>query len=80
MPVFALQKLSRKMVHMLAGPGFALCWPLFRHAALSFSLINAVLGLAVTLVHGRSTPLNYLWRSTAVWSRTQGYALHSCPP
>ena len=24
------QKLSRKLVHILAGPGFALCWPLFR--------------------------------------------------
>ncbi|CAL8466032.1 g5568 [Coccomyxa elongata] len=23
------QKLSRKLVHILAGPGFALCWPLF---------------------------------------------------
>ena len=33
-PVLALKKLSRKMVHMLAGPGFALCWPLFRCDAL----------------------------------------------
>ena len=32
--MLVLQKLSRKMVHMLAGPGFALCWPLFRCAAL----------------------------------------------
>ena len=23
------QKLSRKLVHILAGPGFILCWPLF---------------------------------------------------
>ena len=23
------QKLSRKLVHILAGPGFVLCWPLF---------------------------------------------------
>jgi hypothetical protein len=25
----ATQKLSRKLVHILAGPGFALTWPLF---------------------------------------------------
>lgn len=25
-----MQKLSRKLVHMLAGPGFVLSWPLFR--------------------------------------------------
>jgi ABC-type nickel/cobalt efflux system permease component RcnA len=24
------QKLTRKLVHTLAGPGFVLCWPLFR--------------------------------------------------
>ena len=23
------QKLTRKLVHILAGPGFVLCWPLF---------------------------------------------------
>ena len=29
---WAVQKLSRKMVHLLAGPGFVLTWPLFRCA------------------------------------------------
>lgn len=27
-----VQKLSRKLVHILAGPGFALTWPLFSAA------------------------------------------------
>ena len=26
----SFQKLTRKLVHTLAGPGFVLCWPLFR--------------------------------------------------
>ncbi|KAK9821980.1 hypothetical protein WJX81_001211 [Elliptochloris bilobata] len=39
------QKLSRKLVHMLAGPGFALCWPLFSmepHARFCAALVPSL--------------------------------------
>ena len=52
-PTPRMQKLSRKMVHMLAGPGFLLCWPLFsaaptaRFVAMAVPALN---GLRLLLV------------------------------
>ena len=38
-----MQKLSRKLVHMLAGPGFMLCWPLFRCARYWLPILSGAL-------------------------------------
>lgn len=43
-----LQKLSRKLVHTLAGPGFLACWPLFGNAPYS-RLIASEWGLQAVL-------------------------------
>jgi hypothetical protein len=47
------QKLSRKLVHTLAGPGFLACWPLFGAAPYSrfiAMLVPALNGLRLLLV------------------------------
>lgn len=48
-----LQRLSRKMVHTLAGPGFLACWPLFggeSYSRLIATAVPALNGLRLLLV------------------------------
>lgn len=79
------QKLSRKLVHTLAGPGFLLCWPLFgaepyrcgvggSHAVFSF-LAPLVLHLCITRCL-RSD----LWGSTPSSVQTCSSTTHTACP
>ncbi len=47
------QKLSRKLVHTLAGPGFIACWPLFGaepYSRLVAACVPALNGLRLLLI------------------------------